>query len=238
MTAFWTSIAEAARLLASGSGDIWGIILLSLRVSAIATAIAMVIGLPLGYLLGTTVFSGRRVIALLVILLVNTGMGLPPVVVGLFVTLGLSRSGPLGELGWLFTPEAMIVAQVIIAFPLIAGVTAASVGAVPLELRLQARSLGASPLAEGLLTLREARSGVLSAVVAGFGGVISEVGAVMMTGGNIQGYTRTMTTAIVTETRVGNTNTAIALTLILLGLALVINGALTWLQHAGAAYER
>lgn len=229
---------EAVRLLVSGNADVWQIITLSLRVSAVATAIGMLIGLPLGYVLGTTIFSGRRVIALLVILLVNTGMGLPPVVVGLFVTLALSRSAPLGGLGWLFTPTAMVVAQVIIATPLIAGVTAASVGAVPEELRLQARSLGASRFAEGILTLNEARAGVLTAVVAGFGGVISEIGAVMMVGGNIEGHTRVMTTAIVTETRMGNTGTALALAFILLGLALVINGGLTWLQHAGAAYER
>ncbi|HEY3316814.1 MAG TPA: ABC transporter permease [Coriobacteriia bacterium] len=238
MSIIWSSMQEAGRLLANGDPVVWQIITLSLRVSSVATAIGMLIGLPLGYVLGTTVFAGRRVIALLVILLVNTGMGLPPVVVGLFVTLALSRSGPLGFMGWLFTPQAMVLAQVIIATPLIAGVSAAAVGAVPEELRLQARSLGAGRLAEGLLTLNEARGGVLSAIVAGFGGVISEIGAVMMVGGNIEGYTRVMTTAIVTETRMGNTGNAIALAFILLGLALAVNGLLTWLQHMGAAYER
>jgi tungstate transport system permease protein len=232
-----SALSQSLRLLVSGDAGVWEIIWLSLRVSSFATLIAMVIGLPLGYVLGTTVFKGRRVIALLVILLVNTGMGLPPVVVGLFVTLALSRTGPLGDLGWLFTPQAMILAQVIIAMPLIAGVTAAAVGAVPEELRMQARSLGASPVAEGLLTLREARSGVLSAVVAGFGGVISEIGASMMVGGNIEHSTRIMTTSIVLETRMGDNNNALALTFILLGLMLVVNGMLTWLQHAGASYE-
>lgn len=233
-----TALAQAFSLLLSGNAGVWEIIWLSLRVSSLATLIAMVIGLPLGYILGTTVFKGRRVIALLVILLVNTGMGLPPVVVGLFVTLALSRSGPLGDLGWLFTPQAMVLAQVIIAMPLVAGVTAAAVGAVPEELRMQARSLGASRTAEGLLTLREARSGVLSAIIAGFGGVISEIGASMMVGGNIEHSTRIMTTSIVLETRMGQTNNALALTFILLGLMLVVNGLLTWLQHLGAQYER
>jgi tungstate transport system permease protein len=232
----WTSMTQAWQLLLSGDATVWQIILLSLRVSAIATAIGMVIGLPLGYILGTTVFSGKRVMALLIILLVNTGMGLPPVVVGLFVTLMLSRSGPLGALSLLFTPEAMVIAQVIIATPLIAGVSAAAVAAVPTELRLQARSLGASWVQECWLTIKEARAGVLSAIVAGFGGVISEIGAVMMVGGNIEGFTRVMTTAIVTETRMGNEGTAIALAFILLGLALAVNVVLTWLQHAGESY--
>jgi tungstate transport system permease protein len=233
----WTSIAQAFRLLLSGDAGLWEIILLSLRVSGTATVIAMFIGLPLGYLLGTTVFAGKRVIALLVILLVNTGMGLPPVVVGLFVWLTLSRSGPLGQLSWLFTPHAMVTAQVIIATPLVAGVSAAAVGAVPEELRLQARSLGAGRLAEGMLTLREARSGVLAAVVAGFGGVISEIGASMMVGGNIEHSTRIMTTAIVLQTNLGETQMAIALSFILLGVALVVNGLLTFLQHMGAVYD-
>jgi tungstate transport system permease protein len=232
------STIHAWQLLLTGDAGVWQIILLSLRVSAVATMIGIVIGLPLGYILGTTVFSGRRVMALLVILLVNTGMGLPPVVVGLFVTLMLSRSGPLGFMSLLFTPQAMVIAQVIIATPLIAGVSAASVAAVPVELRLQARSLGASRLQEGWLTLKETRAGVLAAIVAGFGGVISEIGAVMMVGGNIEGYTRVMTTAIVTETRMGHEGNAIALALILLGLAIVVNSLLTWLQHAGGAYER
>jgi tungstate transport system permease protein len=233
----WTSIQQAFALLGGGDRSVWEIILLSLRVSGTATLIAMFVGLPLGYVLGTTVFAGKRVIALLVILLVNTGMGLPPVVVGLFVWLALSRTGPLGALSWLFTPNAMVLAQVIIAAPLIAGVTAAAVGAVPEELRLQARSLGAGRLAEGLLTLREARSGVLSAVVAGFGGVISEIGASMMVGGNIEHSTRIMTTAIVLQTNMGETQMAIALSFILLGVALVVNGLLMFLQHMGAVYE-
>lgn len=233
----WTAIAQAFHLLLSGDPGLWQIILLSLRVSGTATAISVLIGLPLGYVLGTTVFAGRRVIALLVILLVNTGMGLPPVVVGLFVWLTLTRLGPLGSLDLLFTPTAMIVAQVIIAMPLVAGVSAAAVGSVPEELRLQARSLGAGRVAEGWLTLREAQGGVLAAIVAGFGGVISEIGASMMVGGNIQHYTRVMTTAIMTETGMGNLNNALALSFILLGLALVVNALLTWLQHMGAAYE-
>lgn len=237
MSMFLASMNQAVQLLLAGDAGVWQAITLSLRTSATATFVAMLLGLPLGYILGTTVFSGRRVIALLVILLVNTGMGLPPVVVGLFVWLMLSHSGPLGFLGWLFTPSAMVVAQVIIAMPLIAGVSAAAVGGVPEELRLQARSLGASRFSEGLLTLAEARAGVMSAIVAGFGGVISEVGAVMLVGGNIDGYTRVMTTSIVTEVGMGNLGRALALAFILLGIALVVNAVLTVLQRWGSAYE-
>ncbi len=234
----WTSFLQAVHLLVSGDPAIWEIILLSLRTSGTATVIGLALGLPLGYVLGTTVFAGRRVMALLVILLVNTGMGLPPVVVGLFVWLSLSRSGPLGVLGLLFTPTAMVIAQVIIATPLIAGVSAAAIAAVPEELRLQARSLGASRLQEGLLTVKEAHAGVLSAIVAGFGGVISEIGAVMMVGGNIEHYTRVMTTAIVLQSRMGRTTDALALTFILLIIALLVNVVLTVLQRRGVGYER
>ena len=196
--------------------------------------VVLVLGVPLGYALGASRFSGRKVM----LVLVNTGMGLPPVVAGLVVYLTLSRSGPVGDWGLLFSQPAMIVAQVLIATPLVLGVTAAATGSVPLELRLQARSLGASRLQEAWLVLKEARRGVMAAVVAGFGGVISEVGAVMMVGGNIRGSTRVMTTAIVLETRRGEFGAALALGLILIGMAAIINVLLTTLQHGGARYER
>ncbi len=225
---------EAGRLLASGASAVYEIIFLSLRVSALAVAIAMLVGIPLGYVLGVGRFKGRSV----ALILVNTGMGLPPVVAGLLVYMFLSRSGPLGDLRLLFTVPAMIIAQVLIATPLVTGVTAAAIGSVPLELRLQARSLGASWLQESWLTVKEARRGVMAAVVAGFGGIISEVGAVMIVGGNIEHSTRVMTTAIVLEARKGNFGTALALGLILIGIAFAINGMLTGLQQSGARYER
>lgn len=221
------------QLFGDTASDLWAVIATSLAVSGTATVIATVIGLPLGYVLGTGLFRGKRAVALLTILLVNTGMGLPPVAVGLVVYLLLSRTGPLGFMGLLFSQPAMIIAQVIIATPLVAGVTAASVASVPQEMRLQARSLGAGRLREAWVTLLETRKGIMAAVVAGFGGVMSEVGAVMMVGGNIQGSTRVMTTAIVLETRQGNFAEAGALVVVLIGIALMVNGALTALQMTG-----
>lgn len=221
------------QLFGNASSDLWTVIGTSLAVSGTATVIATIIGLPLGYVLGTGLFRGKRAVALLTILLVNTGMGLPPVAVGLVVYLLLSRTGPLGSMGLLFSQTAMIIAQVIIATPLVAGVAAAAVASVPEEMRLQARSLGADRLREAWLTMLETRKGIMAAVVAGFGGVMSEVGAVMMVGGNIQGSTRVMTTAIVLETRQGNFAEAGALVVVLIGLALMVNGALTALQMTG-----
>lgn len=228
------AIVEAFRLLAGGAVYVYEIIGTSLQVSTIAVLLASVIGIPVGYVLGTGRFRGKA----FAMLLVNTGMGLPPVVAGLIVFMFLSRSGPFGSWGLLFSQPAMVIAQVMIASPLVAGVTAAAVGSVPYELRLQARSLGASKAQEAALALREARKGVIAAVIAGFGGIISEVGAVMMVGGNIEHSTRVMTTAIVLETRKGEFGTALALGLILIGIAMAINAALTLLQHSGVRYER
>lgn len=227
-------LGQAIDLLVTLNREVWQVIGLSLRISGVATAIAMMLGIPLGYLIGRT----RHAWQAFVLIMVNTGMSFPPVVVGLAVYMLLSRTGPLGMLGLLFTPTAMVVAQVVIALPIVTGVTTAAVASIPLELRLQARSLGASWWQEAWLTLKEARSGVMAAVVAGFGGVISEVGAVMLVGGNIQGQTRVMTTAIVLETRKGEFGLALSLGLILIGLALVINVTLTYLQRSGARYER
>jgi len=166
----------------------------------------------------------------LVTALLYTGMGLPPVVVGLFVYLMLSRSGPFGVLGWLFTPSAMIVAQIIIAFPLVAGLTMAAVQGVDPVLRVQVRSLGATRAQEVWTVLREARIGVVAAIVAAFGSIISEVGAVMLVGGNIEGKTRVLTTAIVLNTRTGEFSLALALGIILLALAFVANVAMLQLR--------
>lgn len=207
------------------------IISLSLRVSGIALVISSVIGIPLGVFLGLKRFVGRR----LVIALMYTGMGFPPVVVGLFVYLLLSRSGPLGSLNSpfipaLFTPSAMILAQTIISFPLVAGFTMAAVMGVDPQLRQQVTALGATPRQAAWTILMEARVGVVVAIIAGFGGIISEVGAVMMVGGNIEGSTRVLTTAIVLETRKGNFDLAIALGLILLGISFVVNLLMMRLQ--------
>ena len=202
------------------------IVALSLRVSGIALSISMVTGIPLGAWLALHTFPGRRVL----VALLYTGMGLPPVVVGLFVYLFLSRQGPLGELGWLFTPRAMILAQVILSFPLVAGFTMIAVSAVPPALGLQLRSLGATPTQVQLTLLYEARNGVLGAIVAGFGSIISEVGAVILVGGNIEHKTRVLTTAIVLDTRRGDFARAIALGIILLALAFAANWALLFLQ--------
>jgi len=244
MEVLWNAIVDAGRLLFTGEVSVWEIIALSLNVSGVSVLIAMAIGIPLGYLIGSRRFAGRRFINVLV----NTGMGLPPVVVGLIVYMFLSRSGPVPDVWeWitgqpaprmLFTVPAMVVAQVIISTPLVTGVTAASIGSVPIELRLQARSLGASAWQEAVLTIKEARKGVMAAVVAGFGGIISEVGAVMIVGGNIEHSTRVMTTAIVLESRKGNFGVALALGFILIGLSFVINNGLTALQQSGGRYER
>lgn len=205
--------------------------LLSLRVSGIALIISTIAGIPVGAALGLARFRGRR----LSVALVYTGMAFPPVVIGLFVYLLLSRSGVLGGLGlpWvpkLFTPEAMILAQVIIAFPLIAGFTMAAVQGVDPALRVQVQALGASRWQTTWAILEEARVGVIAAVVAGFGGIISEVGAVMLVGGNIEGQTRVLTTAIVLETNKGNFGLALALGAILLSMAFATNFIILRLQ--------
>ncbi|OGG52135.1 MAG: tungstate transporter permease [Candidatus Handelsmanbacteria bacterium RIFCSPLOWO2_12_FULL_64_10] len=200
--------------------------LLSLYVSGLALLIATVVGVPIGARLALRPVPGQR----LVEGVIYTGMGLPPVVVGLFVYLFLSRSGPLGWLGWLFTPAAMVTAQVVIALPLVTGLTMTAVRHVNPDLRPQLRALGATPLQVTWAMLREARSGVVVAVAAAFGGIISEVGAVMLVGGNIEGSTRVLTTAIVLETRKGNFDLSLALGGALLGLAFFSNLLLLCLQ--------
>lgn len=222
------------QLIGSGDGALAEIVWLSLQVSGIGLLLSALIGIPLGAALGLTRFPGRR----LAIAFMYTGMGFPPVVVGLFVYLLLSRNGPLGALEsiWipsLFTPGAMILAQTIIAFPLVAGFTMAAVMGVDPNLRLQVRALGATSWQTTLTVLAEARTGVIVSVVAGFGGIISEVGAVMLVGGNIEHSTRVLTTAIVLETRKGNFDLAIALGIILLSLSFLSNLIMLRLQGSG-----
>ena len=214
--------------------ELFNITGLSLRVTGLALLISSLLGIPAGVLLGLKNFPGRR----LVIALIYTGMGFPPVVIGLLVYLLLSRSGPLGSLHLsfippLFTPGAMVIAQIIIAFPLVAGFTMAAVMAVDPQLRQQVRALGATQGQAAWAVLSEARVGVVVSVVAGFGSIISEVGAVMLVGGNIEGKTRVMTTAIVLETRKGNFELAIALGLLLLGMSFLANLAMMRLQGRG-----
>ena len=200
---------------------------LSLLVSGSATLISLLLGIPLGTFLGLKHFRGKRFVASLV----NTGMGAPPVVVGLVVTIFLWRSGPLGILHILYTPAAMIIAQVIIAFPLVAGFTMAAVQQLDPKLRLQIMALGASQTQMIWLILREARLPLLAAIMAGFGAVISEVGASMMVGGNITNQTRVMTTAIVGEDSKGNFSLAIALSILLMIIVYLVNLLLTWVQQ-------
>lgn len=219
-------VIQAVQRIASGDPELMGIIGLSLRVSAIALVLGTLIGVPVGVLLGLSRFRGHG----LAVALVYTGMGFPPVVIGLFVYLLLSRAGPLGELGWLFTPNAMVMSQTILTVPLIAGFVMSSVMGVEPDLRQQLVSLGATSAQASWAVLREARVGVIVAIVAGFGGIISEVGSVMLVGGNIAGETRTLTTAIVLETRQGQFDRAIALGLVLLGISFAINSALLLMQ--------
>lgn len=228
------AIREAIGLLASGDPYLWQIVVRSFQVSGSAVLLGLVIGIPVGTWLGLARFPGRG----LAVAVVNTGLALPPVVVGLFVYVILSRQGPLGALGWLYTPSAMIAAQLVLAAPYVAAITLAAVQSVPPELRLQARGLGASRWRALLLHLREARLSLMAAVAAGFGAVISEVGAVMMVGGNVHGETRVITTAIVLETRRGQFATAMALGLILLIIAFAANAFITGIQQARPGRRR
>ena len=209
--------------------DLLQITLLSLAISGAATAISLLIGLPIGTWLALTYFRSRRFI----LSVVNTGMALPPVVVGLFVALVLWRSGILGGLGLMYTPGAMVIAEVIIATPVVIGLTVAGLGQLDPRLESQLLGLGASRRQMIWWMWREARLPLLAAVMAAFGSVISEVGAAMMVGGNIAGQTRVLTTAIVLETGRGEFGAAIALAFVLLTLAFIVNGVLTWAQQRG-----
>ncbi len=218
---------QAFRLMVGGDAEVWQITLLSLQVSGTATLVSLVLGIPLGTFLALSRFPGRS----LLVSLVNTGMGLPPVVVGLFISLMLWRSGPLGFLNLMYTPSAMVLAQVVIAWPIIAGLTMAAFQTLDPLLSLQLLGVGASRVQLLWLLCKEARLPMLAAVMAGFGGVISEVGSVMMVGGNIKGQTRVLTTATVLETQMGNFGTALALGLILLSLSFAVNVLLTQIQQ-------
>ncbi len=210
--------------------DVWEITLLSLKVSGLATLISLLIGLPFGTSLALGKFPGRS----FMLTVVNTGMALPPVVVGLAVAMTLWRSGPLGGLNLIYTPSAIIIAQVVISAPVVTGLTSAALQHQDPRLRLQLLGLGASRLQMILSLWREARLPLLAALMAGFGSVISEVGASMMVGGNILHQTRVLTTAIVLETNKGDFSSALALGVLLLAITFMINYALTWIQQRGA----
>ncbi|MEX2238445.1 MAG: ABC transporter permease [Dehalococcoidia bacterium] len=227
MDLLWDGLTEAFRLIFTFDGEVFAIASLSLAVSGFATLLSLAIGVPVGSFLALRHFPGRPV----VLAIVNTGMGLPPVVVGLFVAVMLWRSGPLGDLHLIYTPMAMVIAQCVIATPIITGFTAAALQSLDPRLRLQILSLGASTPQMLWLLLKEARLPLLAAVMAGFGAVISEVGASLMVGGNIKDETRVLTTAMVLETSRGQFELALALGIILLVLMIVVNAVLTAVQQ-------
>ena len=220
-------IWQAILLLLSGDPEVWQITWLSIKVSGTATLISLALGLPLGTWIALRRFRGRT----FSLSVINTGMALPPVVVGLWVSIFLWRSGPLGDLNLIYTPAAMIIAQTIIAAPVVTGLTVAALQQLNPRLQWQLLGIGASPTQMVLALWREARLPLLAALMAGFGSVISEVGASMMVGGNIRNQTRVLTTATVLETSKGNFAMAIALGFILLLLAYLVNMALTWIQQ-------
>ena len=219
MKEIFNGLIEAFRLITSFDGEIYGIIALSLVVTIISTTISAALAVPSGIIIGSREFKGKR----LLIRLVNTFMGLPPVVAGLVVYLILSRKGPLGDFRLLFTPTAMIIAQVIIIYPIITGITIGAVKSKVKPVQETCAGLGLSKLKTLAMLFHECRYPVISAIVAGYGRAISEVGAVMLVGGNIQYNTRVMTTAIVLETGKGNYDIALALGIILLALSFIVN---------------
>ncbi|PKM81713.1 MAG: tungstate transporter permease [Firmicutes bacterium HGW-Firmicutes-14] len=229
MDLVWQGIAEAFRLLLAGDPEVIRITVLTLKVSGTATLISLCIGIPLGALLALSRFPGRKFF----MSLVNMGMGLPPVVAGLWITIFLWRNGPLGFFNLMYTPAAMIIAQAVIASPIITGISAAAFQQVSGKLRLQIMALGATRWQYVLLLVKEVRLSLLAAVMAGFGGVISEVGASTMVGQNVLGRTRVLTTATVMEVSKGNFDIAIALSVILMVLAYGVTLTLTLAQQRG-----
>lgn len=227
MDLIWEGITQAIKLIIQGDQELVSVTFLSLAVSGSATVLSLFLGIPFGALLALARFPGQRV----AVSLVNTGMGMPPVVVGLFVTIFLWRNGPFGFLHVLYTPAAMVIAQCIIASPIVAGLTVAALQQLNPKLRLQILALGASRVQMVWLLLRETKLPLLAAVMAGFGAIISEIGASMMVGGNILHQTRVLTTATVMETSKGNFGAAIALSIVLLVLVYVVNLILTSVQQ-------
>lgn len=227
MDFIFSGLHKALRLILSGNPELFAIAGLSLAVSALATFVAVCVGLPLGSWVAVKKFPFKK----LLIALVNTGMGLPPVVAGLVVMLFLARSGPLGFLNWLYTPQGMVLAQIIIALPIITALSISAMQSVDQKFYQQMLTLGASDWQAIKICLKEMRLTVLAAVIAGFGRLVAEVGAVMIVGGNLRHQTRVLTTATVMETQMGNFDSAIALGIILLCLSFAVNLALTLIQQ-------
>jgi len=227
MDLIWQGMVEGLRLLLRGDAQVLSVVVLSLRVSLTATFFSLVLGVPTGIALGLSGFRGRRFI----VSLVNVGMGLPPVVVGLMVAIMLWRSGPFGFLGIMYSPLAIIIAQICIALPIVTALTLAAIQQLNPKVRLQILALGASKWQMFWILVREAKFSIVAATIAGFGGVISEVGASMMVGGNILGQTRVLTTATVMETGKGNFEVALALSTILFALAYMVTLSLTIIQQ-------
>ncbi len=227
MELIWQGLVEAFHLLLTVDPEVWEVVRTTLQVSGTATLISVAIGVPLGTLIALKLFPGRK----FVLSLVNTGMGMPPVVVGLWVAILLWRSGPLGRLGLMYTTTAMIIAQAVIAAPVVIGFTYAAIAQTDPKLRLQITALGANRVQFLWYLLKEVRYSLFAAIIAGFGAVVSEVGASMMVGGNIKGMTRVLTTATALEVSKGNFDIAIALSVILCLLAYVITLWLTFLQQ-------
>ena len=227
MDLIYDGIVKAFRLLVTLDPEVMGIALLSLKVSGLATLLSLVFGIGFGTLIALTRFPGKKI----VVSAVNTGMGLPPVVVGLFVSILLWRNGPLGFMELLYTPSAIVIAQSVIATPIVMGITIGAMQSLPANLRLQILALGATRVQLVWMLIKEARLPLMAGVMAGFGGVISEIGASLMVGGNIRGYTRVLTTATAMETGRGNFDVAIALSLILLLFCFAINYFLTYIQQ-------
>ncbi len=229
MDSIWQGFIQAIHLLAIGDTEVYNVTLLTIKVSGLGTLISIILGLPVGLWLALKDFPGKK----LLLSLINFGMGLPPVVVGLFVSLLLWRYGPLGMFGLMYTVWAMIIAQAVIASPIVAGLSFTAIGGLNPKLRLQLLSLGANQWQTNWLLIKEAKMGLLAAIMAGFGGVVSEVGASMMVGGNIKGETRVLTTATVMEVSKGNYDTAMALSFILLIVTYGVVALLTYLQNRG-----
>jgi tungstate transport system permease protein len=223
----WQGVKEAFWLMVTVDAEVFGITLRSLQVSTLATLLALVAGLPLGIFLALNNFPGRKV----VVSFVNTGMAFPPVAIGLWVSIFLWRSGPLGSLQLIFTPAALVIAQFIIAFPMVTAFTMAGIQQLNPKLHLQIWALGATKWQYLKAIMGETRLPLLAAVIAGFGAVISEVGASMMVGGNVKGSTRVLTTATVLEVAKGNFGKAMALTVILMTIAYLVTLGLTLIQQ-------
>jgi tungstate transport system permease protein len=220
-------LKKAIEMIFSGNQEIYKITWLTLRVSFMSMLISTLIGLPLGMFLGLTRLKGRKVL----LVFINIGMGLPPVVAGLWITLLLWRSGPLGQLSLLYTPTAIVLAQILVSLPIVTGLTSSAFQQISDKMLLQIKALGATKIQTLLILLKQSKIAIVAAIIAGFGRVIAEVGAAMMVGGNIQGDTRILTTSIVMEVSKGNFDIALALSFILLSVALMITAALTFLQQ-------